>query len=122
MWEIVPLSSTLLPSFTDLLLKGTNGSGVVVATPRPYTRTKALNFTGSSESVVTVHSDLHPSGISDGSFALTVWFMIDTNVTGMILSKATSDGSTIFYGLEITADTNQYIIRFHYLPSTSNVS
>jgi G-protein coupled receptor 98 len=118
-WEILP-PNVSLPSFTDLLLKGSVGSGVTMVTPRPSTSTRALGFGGSSSSLVTVPSHLHPSDIHDGSFSISLWAMFNSSVNGMMLAKASSDGSTISYGLAVIADIDQYIFRLYYLPATLN--
>lgn len=98
------------------------GSGVITTTPRPSTATKALSFAGLASSLVTVPSAVQPTDLNDGSLSISLWIKINSSVNGMILAKGSVDGSTIFYGLAVQADDNNYIIRFSYLPSTMNVS
>ena len=50
---------------TDLLLMGDFGTDVQTATPRPNTGTRAVRFTGSSSSIVTVPEEFQPLTNSD---------------------------------------------------------
>ena len=118
-WEVRPVPAPSLPtSFTDLLLVGSRGSGVASATPRPSTGTPALSFTGGSSSVVTVPSALTPYIVNN--ISISVWFIFNGSVNGVLVGSA--NGSTVYYGLALVSDNNQYIIRLLYLPSTLNVS
>ena len=118
-WEVRPVPAPSLPtSFTDLLLVGSRGSGVAIATPRPSTGTPALSFTGGSSSVVTVPSALTPYIVNN--ISISVWFIFNGSVNGVLVGSA--NGSTVYYGLALVSDNNQYIIRLLYLPSTLNVS
>uniref|UniRef100_A0A1X7VF86 Staphylococcus aureus surface protein A n=3 Tax=Amphimedon queenslandica TaxID=400682 RepID=A0A1X7VF86_AMPQE len=116
-WEVRPIPAPSLPtSFTDLLLVGSRGSGVSIATPRPSTGTTALSFTGGSSSLVTVPSALTPHVANNMS--ISVWFIFNGSVNGVLVGSA--NGNTVYYGLALVSDTNQYIVRLLYLPSTLN--
>lgn len=51
-----------------------------------------------------------------------MWLMPVPGTSGFLVAKATLDGSTRFYTIEMAADGGSYIIRFSYLPATSQVS
>ena len=50
-----------------------------------------------------------------------MWLTPVPGTSGFLVAKATLDGSTRFYALEMVADGDSYIIRFSYLPATSQV-
>lgn len=50
-----------------------------------------------------------------------MWLMPVPGTSGFLVAKATLDGSTRFYAIEMVADGDSYIIRFSYLPATSQV-
>ena len=121
-WEAHPTSSPTLPSFVDLFLVGSPRSGVISSSPRPYTETDAYCFIGLSSSLITVPSSNQPDNVEDESVSFSVWALLNDSVDGILLAKASEDGSTIYYGISVTADGDNYIIKFYYLPTTMNVS
>lgn len=66
LWEVLPVSSNILPNYIDMIFIGIHGPGVGVATPRPNTATSALRFSGQPGSVVSVPSQYQPRNISSG--------------------------------------------------------
>ena len=119
MWSV---NAPSLPPFTDLLVDGVAGTGVTMASPRADTGTIAYTFTGMADSIVITNSFSHPQNIDDGSLSLSVWVTLNSASNGMLFAKATSDASTIYYGLSVQADGDSYIIRLSYLPSNMDVS
>ena len=51
----------------------------------------------------------------------SVWLQPEVGFGGMLVAKATSDGFTRFYALELVADGGSYIVRFSFLPDTEQV-
>ena len=51
----------------------------------------------------------------------SLWLMPESGTDGMLVAKATADGTTRFYALELVADGINYIIRLSYLPEPNQV-
>ena len=92
------------------------------SSPRPYTETDAYYFMGLSSSLIIVPSSNQPDNVEDGSLSFSVWVLLNDSVDGILLAKGSEDGSTIYYGISVTADGDNYIIKFYYLPTTMDVS
>ena len=65
MWEVVPELDPPLPSFTDLHFLGSRGPAVSEIQSRDDTGTVALQYTGDSDSTVTLASEDNPPIITD---------------------------------------------------------
>ena len=77
---------------------------------------------GLSSSLIIVPSSNQPDNVEDGSLSFSVWVLLNDSVDGILLAKGSEDGSTIYYGISVTADGDNYIIKFYYLPTTMDVS
>ena len=111
--------------------------------PRNNTGTIALRFSGQADSVVTLTLEDHPPIITNQltirlatqkynyftpyifatSLSLcSLWLLLTGDTSGgVLLAKTTDSGSTIFYGLEMMANGDDFLIRFSYLPVSRTV-
>ena len=52
----------------------------------------------------------------------SLWLQMAAGSSGGVLVAKTADsGSTVFYGLEVTANGGDFLIRFSYLPASRTV-
>ncbi|KAK7486800.1 hypothetical protein BaRGS_00021947, partial [Batillaria attramentaria] len=107
LWQIFsePLG-TNLPVMFDLLFTGQRPATMsrVPAKQREGTGTTVLNFSGASDSHVTVPSSAEPAAadLSDG-FSISAWVQPSPLCNGYIVARSSADGTSHYYSLRLTA-------------------
>ncbi|XP_038076858.1 adhesion G-protein coupled receptor V1-like isoform X2 [Patiria miniata] len=123
LWEVFSDSiSGILPTVRDLIFLSEPNPSV---SPQPssgrlHTGTQAMFFDGGTNSYLRVPSQYQlPTADIVSGFSLSAWVRPDADVDGFVLSKLSTDGITVHYGLKLAARPGG-MIMVHYRYSGSS--
>ncbi|XP_022110249.1 G-protein coupled receptor 98-like isoform X2 [Acanthaster planci] len=122
LWEVFSDSiSGILPTVRDLIFLAEPNPSVLSqpGAQRLHTGTRVALFNGSASSYLRVPSE-HQIPTADilSGFSLSAWVRPDVGVDGFVLSKLSTDGITVHYGLKVTQSGSATMVHYRYSGST----